>query len=159
MDKDCASNTSTSDVSQDSVIIIDVKKESPDPISVHLPMKTDIASWIREMEVFLFWVRPCSRLSNRILNTQIHTRLTADYVSDKEFYSILQATEDWRKKVLKSLSPQNEGLGLRRKRHLGLAWSKFDTREHRSLHYEKKGFMGVLMMAVCMKDYQQLGKK
>ena len=36
------------------------------------------------------------------------TRLTADYVSEKEFYSILQATEDWRKKVLKSLSPQNE---------------------------------------------------
>ena len=73
-----------SDVSQDSVIVIDVKKEAPDPISVHLPMINNslktcvkalgrqlfgdgyrgdkmISSRIREMEVFLFRIRLCSR--------------------------------------------------------------------------------------------------
>lgn len=89
--EDCASNISASDVSQDSVIVIDVKKEAPDPISVYLPMKTDslktrikgleqqlfgnsyrgdgmIASRIREMEVFLFrssYIPPCN-LTSRV---------------------------------------------------------------------------------------------
>ena len=46
-------------------------------------------------------------------------RLTVDNVSDKDFYSILQATGIKEKRFLKSLSTQNEGLGLRRKIILG----------------------------------------